>query len=87
MGFDYGKFDYVVQNGEVVLFDANRTPGGSFLKHAHCQPLEMLARYLAGGIWSLLDRQAGKDSAMGRDRIEGEREPASSIDPCRVPHA
>jgi hypothetical protein len=56
MGFDYGKFDYVVQDGKVVLFDANRTPGGSFLKHAHCQPLQMLARYLADGIWSLLDR-------------------------------
>jgi hypothetical protein len=26
LGFDYGKFDYVLQNGRVVLFDANRTP-------------------------------------------------------------
>jgi hypothetical protein len=26
LGFDYGKFDYAVSNGEVVLYDANRTP-------------------------------------------------------------
>jgi hypothetical protein len=26
LGFDYGKFDFVVNKGQVVLFDANRTP-------------------------------------------------------------
>jgi hypothetical protein len=26
LGFDYGKFDYVLRDGRVVLFDANRTP-------------------------------------------------------------
>ena len=26
MGFAYGKFDYVLRDGRVVLFDANRTP-------------------------------------------------------------
>jgi hypothetical protein len=26
LGFDYGKFDYVVVDGETMLFDANRTP-------------------------------------------------------------
>ena len=26
LGFDYGKFDYVLQDGRVVLLDANRTP-------------------------------------------------------------
>jgi hypothetical protein len=26
MGFDYGKFDYVVRDGKVVLYDVNRTP-------------------------------------------------------------
>lgn len=26
LGFDYGKFDYVIRDGEAVLFDANRTP-------------------------------------------------------------
>jgi hypothetical protein len=29
LGFDYGKFDYGVVDGEVVLYDANRTPGAS----------------------------------------------------------
>jgi len=27
LGFDYGKFDYVLRDGEVVLLDANSTPG------------------------------------------------------------
>lgn len=27
LGFDYGKFDYVLHNGEVVLLDANKTLG------------------------------------------------------------
>jgi len=27
MGFDYGKFDYVMYNGKPVLLDVNRTPG------------------------------------------------------------
>jgi hypothetical protein len=26
LGFDYGKFDYGIVDGEVVLYDANRTP-------------------------------------------------------------
>ena len=26
MGFDYGKFDFVLREGQVVLFDVNRTP-------------------------------------------------------------
>lgn len=26
LGFDYGKFDYVMRDGEVVLYDTNRTP-------------------------------------------------------------
>jgi len=27
LGFDYGKFDYGIVDGKVVLYDANRTPG------------------------------------------------------------
>jgi hypothetical protein len=26
MGFDYGKFDYVVHDGQTILLDANKTP-------------------------------------------------------------
>jgi hypothetical protein len=29
LGFDFGKFDFVVQDGEAILLDANRTPGSS----------------------------------------------------------
>jgi hypothetical protein len=29
LGFDYGKFDYVIANGDVALLDANRTPTSS----------------------------------------------------------
>ncbi len=35
MGFDHGKFDYCFYNGEFVLFDANKTIGGS---HAFAFP-------------------------------------------------
>lgn len=27
LGFDYGKFDYAIVDGRVVLYDVNRTPG------------------------------------------------------------
>lgn len=27
LGFDYGKFDYVIHEGQAILLDANRTPG------------------------------------------------------------
>lgn len=27
LGFDYGKFDFVIHDGQAVLLDANRTPG------------------------------------------------------------
>jgi hypothetical protein len=29
LGFDFGKFDFVMRNGEPLLLDANRTPGVS----------------------------------------------------------
>jgi hypothetical protein len=30
-GFDYGKFDYVIVDGRIVLFDCNRTPGAGVM--------------------------------------------------------
>lgn len=49
MGFDYGKFDYAVVDGRVVLYDANRTPSlGAFSREHMSQLLEQLA----GGIHS-----------------------------------
>jgi hypothetical protein len=34
LGFDYGKFDYALVDGEVFLYDANRTPTTGSLPHA-----------------------------------------------------
>lgn len=46
LGFDYGKFDYVVHEGEVVLFDANRTP--AYNARATTTPLSMIQGLAAG---------------------------------------
>ena len=53
LGFDYGKFDYGVVNGEVVLYDANRTPGASSDAAIHEQTIDVLSKGLLG----LLDQQ------------------------------
>jgi hypothetical protein len=45
LGFDYGKFDFVVHEGRAVLLDANKTPGGS----------PNLAGFIAAGTASLAD--------------------------------
>lgn len=51
MGFDFGKFDYVVSDGRPVLLDANRTPTvGRFAPNAFVPRID----YLAGGLASLL---------------------------------
>jgi hypothetical protein len=44
MGYDYGKFDYVVHDGEAVLLDVNRTPS------VPSDDLQSRAEMLAGGI-------------------------------------
>ncbi len=56
LGFDCGKFDYVLRDGRVMLLDVNRTPtlGTSRLIE------KKAARWLAGGIWPLLERRAQK---------------------------
>lgn len=66
LGFEFGKFDYVVKDDEVVLFDANRTPGGSFVKHAHCQALHELGGHLCHGIRSLIDNRAEHPQEIDR---------------------
>jgi hypothetical protein len=43
MGFDYGKFDYGVVDGEVVLYDVNRTPGASSDPRVHAQTIDALS--------------------------------------------
>ena len=52
MQFDYGKFDYVVRDGEPVLLDVNKTTGAA----ARSDPaLGEERRHRAGGIHSFLD--------------------------------
>src|SRR5262249_38216720 len=55
LGFDYGKFDYVLRDGKVVLFDVNRTPATGALRPWGLA--EEVARRLAGGIKSQLPTQ------------------------------
>lgn len=50
MNFDYGKFDYVVRDGKVVLFDANKT-AGAHTKGISPQ-LQAMRKYRAEGLYS-----------------------------------
>lgn len=43
MGFDYGKFDYGIVDGEVVLYDVNRTPGAAADPRFHDETVSALA--------------------------------------------
>lgn len=54
-GWDYGKWDYVVRNGQAVLLDANRTPGSPTTPAVR----ESLVRALSRAIGPLLSRSAG----------------------------
>ncbi len=51
LGFDYGKFDYALVNGQVVLYDANWTPTHGGLPKEHVLPS---IRLLAEGIRAYL---------------------------------
>lgn len=42
MGFDFGKFDYVVHDGRAILLDANKTP--SFAGDPKSERLKLLAK-------------------------------------------
>lgn len=47
MGFDFGKFDYGIVDGRVVLYDVNRTPSLGGMRREQFEPR---ARLLAEGI-------------------------------------
>ena len=53
LGFDYGKFDYVVQGGQVVLFDVNRTPTYNPAKKS--TTVSEAAAHLSEGIYGFID--------------------------------
>lgn len=46
LGFDYGKFDYGIVDGKVVLYDVNRTPGTSADPQRHAQTIDVLSEGL-----------------------------------------
>jgi hypothetical protein len=50
LGLDYGKIDYAMHEGEVVILDVNRTPNLSKVPEEAART----ASKLADGIWSLL---------------------------------
>jgi hypothetical protein len=52
MGFDYGKFDYVVKDGEPILIDANKTTGAE--NTTDPRKLER-RRFMAEGLYSYLE--------------------------------
>ena len=43
LGFDYGRFDYVEQDGKPVLFDVNKTMSGTYHLDAYSAQLDMMA--------------------------------------------
>jgi hypothetical protein len=47
LGFDFGKFDYAIVDGRVVLYDANRTPAvGNFSREQFMPRIRLLAEGL-----------------------------------------
>jgi hypothetical protein len=62
LGFDYGKFDYVLRDGRVVLYDVNRTPATEALLLWGLR--EQIAGRLAEGIRSML-RPSGLSRPQG----------------------
>jgi hypothetical protein len=54
LGFDYGKFDFVIHDGEPILLDANATPGCSGQRN---EKLEAFAEDLAGGLVGVRARE------------------------------
>ena len=52
MGFDFGKFDYAIVDGRVVLYDANRTPTLGAITREQYLPR---VRHLAEGLKAYFD--------------------------------
>jgi hypothetical protein len=63
LGIDYGKLDYVVAGGEVVLLDVNKTTGAS--RHMADADLPAMRRHLAEGLYGYVSGAAGSGTARG----------------------
>ena len=48
LGFDFGKLDYVLHDGEYILLDANRTPGAPDVVTSDAEMSESLDRVASG---------------------------------------
>jgi hypothetical protein len=57
LGFDYGKFDYVIEDGEAVLLDANLTPNNG--DQLHNERAGEICAHLAPGIDSIGEWRMG----------------------------
>lgn len=67
LGFDYGKFDYFEIDGEVVIFDVNKTPGHT-AGHAggrHEALYQKMVAHLAAGINAALDGCCSANATSG----------------------
>jgi hypothetical protein len=53
LGFDYGKFDFVVRDGKAILFDANRTPSAP----PPAPGLDASNAYIADGLQALMRKR------------------------------
>jgi hypothetical protein len=58
LGFDYGKFDFGIIDGEVVLYDTNRTPGAHRDPNTHAETLDLLANGIRAFMPSLTEAKA-----------------------------
>jgi len=56
MGFDFGKFDYVMREGKPVLLDANKTTGAGTVPLT--EERMRVQRYRAEGLYAYFDRLA-----------------------------
>jgi hypothetical protein len=54
---DYGKLDYVMVGGEVIVLDVNKTTGAS--RPADDEGAQRFRRYLAEGLYSYLESDRG----------------------------
>ena len=54
LNFDYGKFDYVIHKGKVILFDINKTTGAGGIPVT--PELLAIRRYRATGIYNYFKR-------------------------------
>lgn len=55
LGFDYGKFDYVIHNGQAILLDANKTVGA--VTRSKSSPIQEQRRMRATGLYSYFARE------------------------------